>query len=211
MAQETEAKAPPTVAELEGKVQRLDAQARTDGQSALDAGKAFAAAVKSGDVDKALELADARAKANSTLGKTNSQLKTAQSAVESATRAQNVGKIADIHTAMSEDKAVNGFTEALEKLGCKWTKIERSEETGKLIINSPETTPKRTRASSNGGSRGTASWEVDGQSFTSRELIDAHQDMLTDKVREHYDSGNFKAFSMTREAERIHEKLTSGN
>ncbi|KKK66892.1 hypothetical protein LCGC14_2959530 [marine sediment metagenome] len=210
MTQATE-KAPPTLAELEGKVQRLDAQALKDGQAALDAGKAFAAAVKSGDVDKAVELADARAKANATLGKTQSQLKTATSAVESATRSQNAGKIADIHTAMASDAAVNGFMDALDKLGCKWTKIERSEETGKLIINSPETAPRKARASSNGGSRGTASWEVDGQSFTSRELIEAHADMLTDKVREHFDSGNFRAFSMTREAERIHGLLTSGN
>ncbi len=44
-----------------------------------------------------------------------------------------------------------------------------------------------------------------------RLLIEAHPEMLTQKVAEHYATGNFRAFSMTREAERIHAKLTSGS
>lgn len=210
MTQDTAEKAPPTVAELEGKVQRLTQQVTNDGKAFNSATEAHERAVKGRDVDEALKAADARGDASKALSKSQSQLKTATSAVASAKRSQNAGKIADVHTVMSKDAAVNGFMEALEKLECKWIKIERSEETGKLIIHSPETTPKKTRAPGGGGSHGTASWEVDGQTFTSRELIDAHKDMLTDKVREHYGSGNFRAFSMTREAERIHEKLTSG-
>ncbi|KKN17580.1 hypothetical protein LCGC14_0964460 [marine sediment metagenome] len=210
MAEET--KAPPTVAELEGKVQRLTNQATIDGQNALDAGKAFAQAVKSGDVDRALELADARGKANAALGKTNSQLKTATNAVNSQKLQANAGKRADIHDAMRQDKSVVGHVKALFALGADWVNFEEGEG-DEIIVNSGGADIRKTRApgSGGGGNRGTASWEVDGQSFTSRELIDAHPDLLTDKVREHYESGNFRAFSMTREAERIHEKLTSGN
>ena len=212
MAQEATEKAPPTLAELEGKVQRLSAQVAADEKSADSTSAQFASAVKSGDVDKALELADARSKAQATLSKTHSQFKTAQSAVNSAKLAANAGKRADVHDAMRSDKSVVGHVNALFNLGAEWVKFEKGEEAGSIIINSGGGEIRKTRApSSNGGSRGTASWEVDGTSYTSRELLDAHQDMLTDKVREHYDSGNFKAFSMTREAERIHEKLTSGN
>ncbi len=212
MTQETAEKAPPTLAELEGKAQRLTQQVTNDAKAAESANAQFAAAVKSGDVDKAVELADARSKSQATLAKSESQLKTARSAVASAKLAANAGKRADIHDAMRGDKAIASACNALFDLGAEWVKIEKGES-GELYINSGGGEIKKTRApgGGGGGSRGTASWEVDGQSFTSRELIDAHQDMLTDKVREHYDSGNFRAFSMTREAERIHEKLTSGN
>jgi len=211
MTQDTEAKAPPTLAELEGKVERLTQQVANDGKAHEQTSLQFASAVKSGNVDKALELADARSKSQATLGKSQSQLKTAASAVNSQKLAANAGKRADIHDAMRGDKSVVGHVNALFSLGAELVKLEKGED-GALVISSSGAEIKKTRASSsNGGSRGTASWEVDGQSFTSRELLDAHQDMLTDKVREHYDSGNFRAFSMTREAERIHEKLTSGN
>ena len=211
MVQEATEKAPPTLAELEGKVQRLNQQVLTDTKARDQANAQFAAAVKSGDVDKALEFADARSKAQATLSKTHSQFKTAQSAVNSAKLAANAGKRADVHDAMRQDKSVVGHFQALHALGAEWVKLELDSDGG-LIINSGGAEIKKTRApSSNGGSRGTASWEVDGQSFTSRELVVAHPDLLTDKVREHISTGNFKAFSMTREAERIHEKLTSGN
>ncbi len=214
MTQETETKevaAPPTTAELEGKVQRLTQQVGNDTRAAQSANDAFARAVKSGNVDQALELADARSKAQATYAKSQSQLKTATSAVNSAKLAANAGKRADVHDAMRQDKSVAGHFETLMQLGAEWVKLTLDSD-GKLEVNSGGAEIKKTRAlSADGASRGTASWEVDGQSFTSRELLDAHQDMLTDKVREHYDSGNFRAFSMTREAERIHGILTSGS
>ena len=210
MTQDTAEKAPPTLAELEGKVQRLQAQSETDFKASVAAGDAFARAVKSGDVDKALELADARSEANAASQKTASQLKTAANAVSSQKLSANAGKRADIHDAMRGDKSVVGHVNALFSLGAEWVKLEKGED-GTLVINSGGADIKAPRKSGGGGggSRGTASWEIDGQSFTSRELIDAHQDLLTDKVREHFDSGNFRAFSMTREAERIHGLLTS--
>lgn len=214
MTQDTaETKAPPTLQELEGKVQRLTQQVTNDGKAAGSANAQFAAAVKSGDVDRALELADVRGKAKATFAKSESQLKSAASAVASAKLAANAGKRADIHDAMRTDKSVVGHVNALFGLGAEWVKLEKDSD-GDLMVNSGGGEIKRTRAPSSGGgggSRGTASWEVDGKSYTSRELLDANPDLLTDKVREHYDSGNFRAFSMTREAERIHEKLTSGN
>lgn len=205
-------KAPPTLQELEGKVQRLTQQVTNDAKAAESANAQFAAAVKSGNVDKALELADTRSKSQGALTKSESQLKTAQSAVNSAKLAANAGKRADVHDAMRDDKSVIGHCRALFSLGAEWVKLEVDDD-GRLIINSGGGEIKKTRApgSGGGGSRGTASWEVDGKSYTSRELIDAHSELLTDKVKEHYDSGNFRAFSMTREAERIHEKLTSSN
>ena len=211
MTQDTAEKAPPTLAELEGKVQRLTNQVTQDASAMQKVDDAVARAIKSGDVAQVLAATDARTAAIKDSGKSASQLKTAQSAVNSQKLAANAGKRADIHDAMRQDKSVVGHVNALFSLGAEWVKLEKGED-GTLVINSGGADIKKTRApSSNGGSRGTASWEVDGQSFTSRELLDAHQDMLTDKVREHYDSGNFRAFSMTREAERIHEKLTSGN
>ncbi len=207
MTQDTE-KAPPTLAELEGKVQRLSAQVAIDEKAANAASSEFASAVKSGDVDKALELADARGKANATLSKTHSQFKTAQNAIKSAQYAANAEKIAKLHDELRDSKLSPIFVR-LEALGVDLVTIDRSEESGKLIINSSGPAVKRTRATgSGGGSRGTANWEVNGQTFTSKELVDANLDLLTDKVREHYDNDNFRAFSMTREAEKIHAKLT---
>lgn len=211
MTQETEVKAPPTVAELEGKVQRLTQQVANDSKASESANASFERAVKSGDVDQALATSTARADAIKTAEKTASQLKTATSAVNSAKLAANAGKRADIHDAMRDDKSVVGHFQALKALGAEWVKLELDSD-GDLIINSGGGEIRKTRApSTNGGSRGTASWEVDGNSYTSRELIEAHQDLLTAKVREHFDSGNFRAFSMTREAERIHSILTSGS
>ncbi len=212
MTQDTVEKAPPTLQELEGKVQRLTQQVQNDAKAAEQANGAFTAAVKSGDVDKALEAGTARAETIKAAIKSMSQLKTAQNAINSQKLQANAGKRADIHDAMRQDKSVVGHVKALFALGADWVKFEEGEG-DEIIVNSGGADIRKTRApgSGGGGNRGTASWEVDGQSFTSRELIDAHPDLLTDKVREHYESGNFRAFSMTREAERIHEKLTSGN
>jgi hypothetical protein len=211
MTQDTAEKAPPTLQELEGKVQRLSNQVTADAQAMQKVDDAVTRAIKSGDVAQVLEATDARTKAIAGAGKSASQLKTAQSAVNSAKLAANAGKRAGVHDAMRADKSVIGHVKMLFSLGAEWVKFTL-DSGGELEVNSGGGEIKKTRApSSNGGSRGTASWEVDGQSFTSRELIDAHQDLLTDKVREHYNSGNFRAFSMTREAEKIHAKLTSGN
>jgi hypothetical protein len=185
-----------------------------DGKAYESADAAFRAAVKSGDVDKALETGDTRAKAGNAVGKSHSQLKTATNAVNSMKLSANAGKRADVHDAMRQDKSVVGHVNALFSLGAEWVKLEKGED-GTLTINSGGADIKAPRKSGGGGggggSRGTASWDVDGKSYTSRELIEAHSDLLTDKVREHFDSGNFRAFSMTREAERIHAQLTSGN
>ena len=209
MTQETVEKAAPTIEELEGKVQRLANQVGIDGKAEQDANNAFAKAVKSGNVEQALELADTRQTAKATAAKSAAQHKTAQSAVASAKHAQNADKVAAIHDQIRDNDVVNTFMAGLEQFGVSQLRIERSEETNKLIVNSiGPAAPKKARASSNGGSRGTAEWGVGGQTFTSRELLDAHPDMLTDKVREHYNAGNFRAFSMTREAERIHKLLT---
>lgn len=211
MTTETETKkAPPTLQELEGKVQRLTNQVTTDASAAQSAEKAFADAVKKGDVDKALELADARSSAKATTAKSTSQLATATNAVKSAKHAANADKVAAIHDELRDNSTMQDFFKSFEQFGVTRVTIERSEETKKLLINSiGPSAPKKARASSDGGNRGTASWDVGGTSYTSRELIEAHLDKLTDKVREHYDAGNFKAFSMTREAEKIHSLLTS--
>jgi hypothetical protein len=209
----TTEKAPPTLQELEGKVQRLTQQVANDSQAAANANVLFEKAVKSGDVDKALEFADARTKTKAAFGKSESQLKTATNAVNSQKLSANAGKRADIHDAMRESAPVAGHVKALFNLGAEWVKITLDSD-GKLEVNSGGAdikAPRKSGGGGGGGSRGTASWEIDGKSYTSRELIEEHQDLLTDKVREHFDSGNFRAFSMTREAERIHEKLTSGN
>jgi len=55
MTQDTAEKAPPTLQELEGKVQRLTTQVANDSKAVQSATDAHARAVKSGDVD-----ADAR-------------------------------------------------------------------------------------------------------------------------------------------------------
>jgi len=203
-----EAKAPPTVAELEGKIARLTEQTNQDNRAIVDATNELAKAGKSGSIEAMVEASSARETTVKSAGKTASQLKTAISAVVSAKLAANAGKRADIHDAMRQDKSVVGHVNALFSLGAEWVKLEKDSD-GDLMVNSGGAEIKKTRApSSNGGSRGTASWEVEGQAFTSKELVEAHQDMLSDKTRAHFDSGNFRAFSMTREAERIHGLLT---
>jgi len=207
MTQET--KAPPTVAELEGKVARLTEQTNQDNRAIVDATNELAKAGKSSSIEAMVEASSAREAAVKSAGKTASQLKTVISAVASTKLAANAGKRADIHDAMRGDKSVVGHANALFSLGAEWVKLEKDSD-GDLMVNSGGADIKKTRApSANGGSRGTASWEVEGQAFTSKELVEAHQDMLSDKIREHFVSGNFRAFSMTREAERIHAKLTS--
>ena len=209
MTQDTAQKAPPTAAQLEEKVKRLQTQVETDTKASQGASDAFARAVKSGNVDEALKLADARTAAKSTLVKSESQLKTAAGAVASAKHAANADKVAAIHDAIRDDPKVGDYFSQLEGYGVKRITLERSEETSKLLVNSVgPTAPKKARASTNGGNRGTAEWMVGGQAFTSRELIEANVDKLTDKVAEHFQAGNFRAFSMTREAERIHKLLT---
>lgn len=170
MTDETETKeatAQPSVAELEAKVQRLATQVENDLKLAQQATDAFSKAVKSGDVDKALELADVRQEAQFVVGKSEAQLKTAKSAIESAKYAANAEKIAAIHDAIRGDAGVNGHFDALHLLGVTRLVLEVSEETGKMLINSSGPAIKKARGGGNStGSRG-QSMTVDGQEYAS--------------------------------------------
>jgi len=157
--------AQPTVAELEAKVARLTQQVETDDKLVKTAEGAIQSAMKSNDLVRVLELSSARETAIRSVEKTASQLKTATGAITSAKRAANAGKIADIHTQMANSREVNDFMAKLGALDCKWAKLEISEETGKLIVNSPETTPKR--ASGGGGNGRGQPVTVDGTEFAS--------------------------------------------
>lgn len=169
MADDTTTKAPPTLAELEGKVQRLTNQVETDGKAAAQSEALFASAVKKGDVDKALELADERTTAKSVATKSASQLETAKRAVASAKHAANADKVAAIHDQMRDDAQVQGYFAALQAFGVTRITVERSEETGKLLINSVgPSAPKRTRSGGGGGSNGRGqSVTVDGTEYAS--------------------------------------------
>ncbi len=158
----------PTVAELEAKVARLTAQVDIDTKAVESATAAFKSVVKSGDVDKALVVAGERTEAQKVLVKSTSQLKTAKAAVTSANYAASAEKIASIHDRVREGKL--SLTDAfgqLESLGVTKLSIERSEETGKIIINSTGPAVKRTRGAGSGtGSRG-QTLTVDGTEYTS--------------------------------------------
>lgn len=161
-------KVAPTLAELEAKVSRLASQVDADVKAAATANDAFTRAVKSGDVDKALELADTRTAAKSTVAKSESQLKSAKSAVASAKHAANADKIAALHDQIRTNKELELEFVELEKYGIKRVVLERSEETGKIIVNSvgPQA-PKRQRASNGGGGGRGEPLTVDGQAFDS--------------------------------------------
>ena len=161
----TEETAIPTVEELRAKVTRLTTQVAEDTKAVESATGNFRSVMKSGDVDKALEAADARTKAQSTLAKSTSQLKTATNAVTSANYAQNAEKIAKLHDEVRDSKLAPVFTR-LEELGVTKLTVERSEESGKLVINSAGPTVKRPRSSGGTGSRG-QSLTVDGKEYTS--------------------------------------------
>ena len=123
--------------------------------------------MKSGDVDKALELADARQTAKAVVTKSEAQHKSATKAIESAKYALNAEKIATIHDQVRSNGAVVGYFEALEQFGVTRLVLERSEETGKIIVNSSgPKSPKRSGGGGGGGGRG-QSLTVDGQSFDS--------------------------------------------
>lgn len=154
----------PTVAELEQKVGRLAKQVEADQKAAEAANSAFASAVKSGNVDRALELADERTARKTTAAKSVAQHKTATNAVASATRAANAGKIARVHDIMRDDKAITGHFTELESYGITRLVIERSEE-GKLIINSAGPTIKRSGGGGGGGKGQPIT--VDGTEFAS--------------------------------------------
>ena len=115
MTQEATEKAPPTLQELEGKAQRLTNQVAQDANAMQKIDDAVARAIKSGDVAQVLAATDARTAAIKDSGKSASQLKTAQSAVNSAKLAANAGKRADIHDAMRTDKSVVGHFQALRQ------------------------------------------------------------------------------------------------
>ncbi|KKK67502.1 hypothetical protein LCGC14_2953420 [marine sediment metagenome] len=161
-----EEKTAPSLSDLEGKVSRLAAQVETDANGARLATEAFAKMVKSGDVDKALEFADARQVATAAVTKSESQLKTAQSAVTSAKYAVNAEKIAAIHDAIRGDKSMNSHFDALRGFGVTKLTLEVSEETGKLLINSSGPSVKRARGGGGTGSRGQA-LTVDGEEYPS--------------------------------------------
>lgn len=144
-------KVAPSVGELEAKVTRLAKQVESDKLASTQATEAFSRAVKSGNVDQALDLADKRTQAQATLVKSTSQFKSAQSAVQSAKWAQNAEKMGTIHDAIRGDKSVVNHFESLEQFGVIKLVIERSSETGKLIINSTGPTIKRTRGAGGGG------------------------------------------------------------
>lgn len=151
MADEATTKVAPTLAELEAKVSRLSNQVEADKKLASDATDAFSKAVKSGNVDAALDLADKRTSAQVTVGKSISQHKSAMAAVQSAKWAANAEQMATIHDQIRSDKAVVSRFEALEAFGVVRLVVERSSETGKLLINSSGPTLKRTKGSGGGG------------------------------------------------------------
>lgn len=167
MTDDKTAKAQPTLAELESKVQRLTNQVSEDTKTAESAEKTFASAIKNGDVDGALKMADVRTAAKATLAKSESQLKTATNAIASAKHAASADKIAAIHDQMRDNGAVNGFMAALEPFGVTQIRVERSAETGKLLINSTgPSAPKRSGGGGGGNGRGQP-LTVDGKAFDS--------------------------------------------
>ena len=164
MADDT-TKAAPTLTELEGKVERLRTQESNDAKLSHDADAAFANAVKKGDVDKALELADARSTSKGVTAKSTSQLETAKRAVASAKHAANADKVAAIHDQMRDSREVDGYFTALAAFGVTRVTVERSDETGKLLVNSiGPSAPKR--SGGGGGGKGQP-LTVDGQVFPS--------------------------------------------
>ncbi len=160
--------AAPTVGELTAKVTKLETQLAIDQTVVADTTSAFKSVMKSGDVDKALEAADKRTVAIAAYAKTTSQLKTAANAIKSAQYAANADKIASIHDRIREGKlnVPDAFAQ-LESLGVDLLTIDRSEETGKLIVNSSGPAVKRTRAGGGGGGGKGSPLTVDGESFAS--------------------------------------------
>lgn len=169
MADDTTTKAPPTLAELEGKVQRLTNQVSADTKLAEKADSAFASAVKNGNVDDALKLADERTTAKATLAKSQSQLKTATGAIESAKHAANADKIAAVHDDVRDGKlTVPEAFAKLQQFGVKRLVVEMSDETGKLIITSAgPKAPKRSGGGGGGGNGRGQPLTVDGKVFDS--------------------------------------------
>ena len=167
MADET--KEAPSVAELEGKTARLASQVETDAKLAVQAEDAFAKAVKSGDVDKALELADARQTAKAVVAKSEAQHKSATRAIESAKYALNADAIAAIHNDVRDGKvSIPDAFVKLEVYGVTRLVVERSEETGKLLVNtSGPKAPKRSGGGGGGGNGRGQPVTVDGEEFAS--------------------------------------------
>lgn len=159
----------PTIAELEAKSQRLANQVTIDQKAVSDAEAKFASAVKSGNVEAAASAADGRTTAKATLATSERQAGTAASAITSAKYAQNAEKAAVVHDQMRDDKAITGYFTTLEALGVVRVVLERSPETGKLLVNSAgPTPPKKARTGGGGGGNGRGqSMTVDGQVFAS--------------------------------------------
>ena len=167
MVDEAETKTAPTVAELEAKVARLVTQVETDTKAVAGVDEAVKRAMKSGDLDEVLKATDSRTASLATLAKSTSQLKTAKGAVTSANYAANADAIATIHNQVRDGKLNMGDAfSRLEGLGVTKLTVERSEESGKLVINSAGPTVKRPRSSGGTGSRGQPV-TVDGTEYAS--------------------------------------------
>lgn len=169
-------KVAPTLAELEAKVSRLSNQVEADKAAATSATDAFSKAVKSGNVDAALDLADKRTSAQVTVGKSISQHKSAMAAVQSAKWAANAEQVASVHDDVRDGKiTVPDAFKKLEAFGVERLVVERSGETGKLLINSSGPTLKKARGGGGGGGGGKSTpVTVDGQSFASAAAALAH-------------------------------------
>lgn len=161
-----EVKSQPTTVELQAKVERLANDVTTAKRAVSECEATFASVVKSGNVDKALEVASQRTTLQATLVKTEAQHKSAVSAVKSAQWAANAEKMASIHDQMRGDKSLTGRFEALEAFGVVRVEITRGES-GKLIINSTGPTIKKTRASGGGNGKRGQPLTVDGTEYAS--------------------------------------------
>ncbi len=164
-----EATATPSIDELVAKEVRLTEQVSVDTNVIAEVEANIAKAMKANNLDDVLTLSDARTEAKVALVKTESQLATAVSAIASAKFAANADKVAAIHDAIGASEEVNGYFTQLEAYGITRVTLERSGETGKMLVNSlGPTPPKKTRASGGGGGNGRGqTMTVDGQTFPS--------------------------------------------
>ena len=154
-----------SVAELTGKLERLQNQLASDVDKVAKLEVAIGVAMKANDLAEVLHLSDERTSAKSSVPTTEKQIKVATSAIQSAKWAANADAVAGLNDAIR--KATDELMAKYHGFGVDKVVLERSDETGKTLVNPVEPfVAKSARGGNSTGSRG-QSLTVDGTTYAS--------------------------------------------
>lgn len=183
------------VSDANAGVAKANTQAEKMPRKTLDEMRAAVAVVDQADIT--LEGTESKLKS------AQKQLATLEWATKSAKLAASTGRIeAAFKSAVLAERAVLAEFH-VTTITTNVTGLDTDSPVASAKHDSPDAPKRLAGAKRPGGNRGT--WECEGMG--SHDFVAAHVDQLTDTVRDQFNTQNYRAFSMTREANRIADKL----